>query len=151
MQEEESPLLNAPPPMLTVTVVPGVAEKVESVNVGVASTMKVSEACPAGGPLLLVTVTVIAPGTAPVATVNDPVIVPELMLQVGAGEPENNVAEAERIQVESRLGNPFPVTVTLVFIGPSEGERNIAAPTTGAATVNVAEAESPKVPCTVTV
>lgn len=147
--------------MLTVTVLPGVVEKVESVSVGVASTMKVSKA---NAPLLLVTVTVTGPGRAPLATVKVAVIVAVLvpvtvlvvvtlvlMTQAGAGVPANRVAEADMMQFESRLGKPVPVTVTLVPGGPSEGERNIAGPTTGGATVKVAEAESPKVPLTVTV
>ena len=150
VQEEESPLLNAPVAIPTVTVEPGEAERGVSTNIGVASTMKLSEAVT---PLLLVTVTVngLFKGVAPLATVNEAVILPVPIVQLGFGEEENRVAEDVRVQLESRLGKPVPVTVILVPTGPSEGLRNMAGPANGAATVNVAEAVSPRVPLIVTV
>ena len=154
VQEEESPLLNVPAPKLIKTVDPGGPPKAvtggrpEKVSIGVASTMKVSVA---DAPLLEVTVTVMGPGVAPEATLNEAVILPELMLQVGAGDPAKRVAEAVIVQVGSRLGKPVPVTVMLVPTGPSDGLRKIAGPEGGGATVKVAEAKSPKVPFTVTV
>ena len=100
VQEEESPLLNAPVAMPTVTVAPGEPERGVSTNIGVASTMKL---CEAAAPLLLVTVTVngLFNGVAPLATLNEAVILPELMLQVGVGEEEKRRAEDVRVQVGS--------------------------------------------------
>jgi hypothetical protein len=82
----------------------------------------------------------------------EPVIFPEPILQVGEGEDDiNGVGAEDRTQLESREGKPVPVTVIVMPTGPSEGERKIAGPTTGGATVKTAEAVSPKVPVTVTV
>lgn len=100
VQEEESPLLNAGGlPRLTSTVEPGDVGPVSN-NIGVGSTMKL---CEAAAPLLLVTVTVngLFNGVAPVATLNEAVILPELMLQVGVGEEEKRRAEDVRVQVGS--------------------------------------------------
>jgi hypothetical protein len=133
--------------------VPGVPDAKEGAplnrSVALTSTVKKSEPVPGMPPELLVTVTVYGPGAAPVATVKDAVILPELMLQVGAGLPANNVPDADSMQLKSWPGKPTPETVTLVFCGPSEGEKNMAG-ATGDVTVKVAEALSPSDPFTVT-
>ena len=86
------------------------------------------------------------------ATLNEPVTFPELILHEGAGLPDINPPGAEdKKQLESPLGNPVPLRVTEVPLGPSVGEiKSTGEP--GAVTVNVAVAVTPlDVPVTVIV